>query len=98
MLNEFAVGHEIDVDVADGANVLSDDENANFPMYGILRHVYSPERKQSRTVFVVLREDQLPVMEAIVDEATGGLEQPDTGIAFAVPLAYQKGLTQNHAR
>ena len=75
--------------------VLSDDENANFPMYGLLRHVYSPERKQSRTIFVVLKEDQMPVMEAVVDEVTGGLNQPDTGIAFAVPLTYQKGLTEN---
>ncbi len=77
--------------------VLSDDENANLPMYGLLRHMFSPERKQSKTVFVVLEESMLPVMDAIVDEVTGGLDRPDTGIAFALPLSYQKGLIQNHA-
>lgn len=77
--------------------VLSDDENANLPMYGLLRHVYSPERKQSKTVFVVLSEDKLPVMEGIVDEITGGLDNPDTGIAFALPLTYLKGYDSHHA-
>lgn len=78
--------------------VLSDDENANLPMYGILRQLYSPERQQSRTVFVVLREEQLPVLETLVDEVTGGLDHPDTGIAFAVPLTYLKGYDAHHAK
>ena len=78
--------------------VLSDDENANLPMYGLLRHVYSPERKQSKTVFVVLSEEQLQVMEEIADTVTGGLDQPDTGIAFAVPLNYLKGYDGHHAQ
>ena len=77
--------------------VLSDDENANLPMYGILRQLYSPERKQSRTIFVVLKEEQLKVLEAIVDEVTGGLDNPETGIAFAVPLSYVKGYDAHHA-
>ena len=78
--------------------VLSDDENANLPMYGILRQLYSPERKQSRTIFVVLKEEQLPVLEAVVDEVTGGLDNPETGIAFAVPLSYVKGYDAHHAK
>ena len=77
--------------------VLSDDENANLPMYGLLRQLYSPERRQSRTVFIVLPEEQIPTVEAIVDEVTGGLDQPDTGIAFAMPITYQKGLDLRHA-
>ena len=77
--------------------VLSDDENANLPMYGVLRHVYSPERKQSKTVFVVLPEEKVQELEAIVDEVTGGLDQPDTGIAFAIPLSYLKGYDAHNA-
>jgi hypothetical protein len=78
-------------------HVLSDDENANLPMYAVLRALYSPERKQSRTIFVVLREEQLQLMESLVDEVTGGLDNPDTGIAFAVPLTYLKGYDAHHA-
>ena len=57
--------------------VLADDENVDLPMLGLLRHMYSPERRASKTVFVVLH---------------GGLDQPDSGIAFALPLQYVKGL------
>ena len=72
--------------------VLADDENVDLPMLGLLRHMYSPERRASKTVFVVLHDEQLPVMAEVVEQVTGGLDQPDSGIAFALPLQYVKGL------
>ena len=77
--------------------VLSDDDNANLPMYGLLRYVYSPERKQSKTIFVVLPEEKVQPLSDIVEQVTGGLDQPDTGIAFAMPLSYLKGYDAHHA-
>ncbi|MBR6955339.1 MAG: hypothetical protein IKH77_09960 [Clostridia bacterium] len=74
--------------------VLADDENVDLPMLGLLRHMYSPERRASKTVFVVLHDEQLPVMAEVVEQVTGGLDQPDSGIAFALPLQYVKGLGQ----
>ena len=72
--------------------VLADDDNVDLPMVGLLRFMYSPERRASKTVFVVLHDEQLPVMTQVVEEITGGLDQPDSGIAFALPLQYVKGL------
>ncbi len=77
--------------------VLADDENADFPMLGLLRHVYSPERRASRTVFVVLEDKQVLLMTELVDKVTGGLEKPDTGIAFTVPVDFVKGLSKQNA-
>ncbi len=76
--------------------VLADDEHADFPMLGLLRHVYSPERKASKTVFVVLPDDQVQMLADLIDRVTGGLDKPDTGIAFTVPVDFMKGLNKQH--
>ncbi len=76
--------------------VLADDEHADYPMLGLLRHVYSPERRASKTVFVVLEDEQVPVLTDIADRVTGGLDKPDTGIAFTVPVDFMKGLSKPH--
>ena len=77
--------------------VLSDDENANLPMYGVLRALYSPERRQSKTIFVVLPKERIRELSAVVAEVTGGLDKPDTGIAFAMPLTYLEGYDAHDA-
>lgn len=77
--------------------VLADDENADFPMLGLLRHVYSPERRASKTVFIVLEDQQVSVLTRIIDKVTGGLDNPDTGIAFTVPVDFVKGLNKPNA-
>ena len=70
------------------------DEDLDQPMFGILRKILNPERKGSKTLFIVLRDEQLPLVRSIVDEVTGGLDQPDTGIAFSVPTVYVEGLAK----
>ena len=72
--------------------VLSSDENADLPMLGLIRHIYSPERRASKTVFIVLKDEQVDTLVRLVDRVTGGLDQPDTGIAFAMPLTFVEGL------
>ncbi len=72
--------------------VLADDDNADMPLLGVFRHLYSPERRSSKTVFVVLHDEQLPLMAELVEQVTGGLDQPDSGISFALPLQYVKGI------
>ena len=74
--------------------VLSDDENVDLPMLGLFRHVFSPERRASKTVFIVLPDEQVSVLSELIDQVTGGLDQPDTGIAFAMPVSFLKGLNK----
>ena len=76
--------------------VLSNDENVDLPMLGLFRHLYSPERRASKTIFVVLKEEQEPVLCEIIDHVTGGLDNPDSGIAFSVSLDMVKGVGKNN--
>ena len=75
--------------------VLDGDDNVDLPMLGLLRHFYSPERKTSKTMFTLIEDDQLDTLREIIREKTGGLDKPDTGIAFAVPATFVEGLNKN---
>ena len=57
--------------------VLSDDENVDLPMLGLFRHVFSPERRASKTVFIVLPDEKVTVLSELIDQVTGGRDQPD---------------------
>ena len=72
--------------------VLDGDENVDLPMMGLLRHFYSPERKRSKTMFAVIDESQKQTLMDIIEEATGGLDKPDTGIVFTLPVSAVEGL------
>lgn len=75
--------------------VLDGDNNVDLPMMGILRHFYSPERKNSKTLFTLIEDDQREKLMRIINEKTGGLDHPDTGIAFSMPVSFVEGVKKN---
>lgn len=75
--------------------VLDGDDNVDLPMMGLLRHFYSPERKRSKTMFTLIKEEQRQQLLNIINEKTGGLDKPDTGIVFSVPAIFVEGLVKN---
>jgi hypothetical protein len=72
--------------------VLDSDDNVDQPMLGLLRHFYSPERKTSKTLFTLIEDDKRDEVMKIINEKTGGLDQPDTGIAFSLPVSFVEGV------
>ena len=64
----------------------------DMPMFGMMRALFDPERKSSKTVFMVLRDEQVETVRKLVDRVTGGLNRPDTGILFSVPTLFVDGL------
>lgn len=72
--------------------VLDSDDNVDLPMMGLLRHFYSPERKQSKTMFTLIQDDQKDKLIEIINEKTGGLDKPDSGIVFSVPVNFVEGV------
>lgn len=72
--------------------VLDGDDNVDLPMMGLLRHFYSPERKNSKTLFTLIEDGDREKLMRIINEKTGGLDQPDTGIAFSVPVSFAEGV------
>lgn len=57
-----------------------------------LRMLFEPSHAENKTIFVVLKEEKVAEVSKIVNEVTGGLNQPDTGIIFTVPVQYIEGI------
>ena len=57
-----------------------------------LRQLLDPSHQENKTIFAVLEEEKISQVSEIVDKATGGLNQPDTGILFTIPVQYIEGI------
>lgn len=75
--------------------VLDDDDNVDLPMLGLLRHAFNPERKTSKTMFTLIEDDKVHQLMDIVNKRTGGLNKPDTGIAFTLLVSSVEGLKES---
>ena len=58
---------------------------------GSLRMLLDPEHKESKTVLLVIEKEKVQLVSKIVNEITGGLDKPDTGIIFTLPVNYVEG-------
>ncbi|MCI8406049.1 MAG: hypothetical protein HFE43_03435 [Oscillospiraceae bacterium] len=72
------------------ARLLGDAEDLHI--FGSLRKLLDPSRVESKTLFFVLREEQIPALRQVVNQVTGGLEKPDTGILFGMPVTFVEGI------
>lgn len=61
---------------------------------GSLRLLMNPAHKENKTVFMVLPDEKVETVSRIVNQVTGGLDKPDTGILFTVPIDYVEGLAK----
>lgn len=78
------------VDSKGMAHSLCDDYD-DTRMFGTLRRLLDPEHRESKTIFTVIDPAQIPVIARLLDEVTGGLDHPDTGVMFTLPVNYTKG-------
>ena len=56
------------------------------------RHLYIPDREENRTIFTVVPDEQVPLVERVLTEVVGDLSAPDTAVLFCVPVGYTAGL------
>ena len=61
---------------------------------GSLRLLMNPAHKENKTIFMVIPEEKVAAVSKIVNEVTGGLDRPDTGILFTLPIDYVEGLAK----
>ena len=59
---------------------------------GSIRDLINPDHEESKTILMVLRDDQIKVVEQVADQVLGSLDNPDTGFIFTVPVDYIRGI------
>ena len=53
---------------------------------------FFPDREENRTIFTVVPDEQVPLVERVLTEVVGDLSDPDTAVLFCVPVGYTAGL------
>ena len=56
--------------------------------------ILDPEHQESKTIFMVLEDKNVELVSKIVNKATGGLDKPDTGVLFTLPVDYTEGISK----
>ena len=68
------------------------EQGDDLPMFSTFRQLFDPERKSSKTLVMVLNDEEVQVARRVIERVTGGLDKPDTGILFAVPALFVEGM------
>lgn len=71
-----------------------DQSGDDLPMFSAFRQLFDPERRSSKTLMMVLTEEDVNTARAVINRVTGGLDKPDTGILFAMPALFVEGMTK----
>ena len=60
---------------------------------GSLRMLMNANYKENRTILMSVPDEKVDTVVELVNKATGGLDQPDSGILFTLPIDRVEGMT-----
>ncbi len=66
--------------------------NEEFPIFGSLRMLLDPDRKESKTIFMVLKDEKVEDVKKVIREVMGDLSRPDTAVMFTLPVLTAEGV------
>lgn len=70
---------------------MSDDDH----LFGSWRRFLDPDRKESKTIYMVLEDEKISEVIEIIESVIGSLNKPDAGIVFTIPVDYVKGIVKS---
>ena len=92
--------HELNAHDIKGATILNSSgmarkliENDDMNFIGSLKSLFANPRKNSNVILMAVSNEKVPVIFNIIDRFCGGLNDPDTGIAFTLNIDEIKGLS-----
>jgi nitrogen regulatory protein P-II 1 len=82
----------------EGATILDSEGMGRFltyevPLFADFKSFMKGNKPYNKTIISVLRDESaLGRLQPLLDEITGGLDEPGTGILFTVPIDFARGL------
>lgn len=64
----------------------------DFPIFGTLRMLINPDRKESKTLFMVLTDEKVEKAKKIIRDIVGDLSEPDSAVIFTLPVLSTEGV------
>lgn len=71
-------------------------EASEFRIMDSIVKLLNLDNSESKTFFMVIKNEMLPEVSDIINDVTGGLDRPDTGVIFTVPVNYTEGFGKNN--
>mgnify|MGYP002636653512 CR=1 FL=1 len=56
-----------------------------------MRALIDQNNRTTKTLFLVVEDDQVKKIEKVIESVIGDLSKPDQGILFTIPLDYVSG-------
>lgn len=66
--------------------------NEDYPIFGTLRLFIDTDRQESKTIFMVLKEEQIEEAKSVVRQVIGDMSKPDTAVMFTLPIISVEGV------
>ncbi|MGA0875953.1 MAG: P-II family nitrogen regulator [Bacilli bacterium] len=66
-------------------------ERDEFSIFGSMRALIDQNNKTTKTLFMVVEDDEVKKVEKVIEKVIGDLSKPDQGILFTLSLDYVKG-------
>lgn len=64
----------------------------NYPIFGTLRYLIDMDRDENKTIFMVLKDEQVEKAKEIIRKVIGDLSKPDSAILFTLPILSAEGV------
>lgn len=72
-----------------GRELVDHDE---FSIFGSMKKLISHDTEHTKTLFMVVEEQDVAIITSTIEDVVGSLETPDSGILFTLPIDWVKGL------
>ena len=66
-------------------------ERDEFSIFGSMRALIDQNNRTTKTLFLVVEDDQVKKIEQVIESVIGDLSKPDQGILFTIPIDYVSG-------
>lgn len=79
--------------ILDGTGMASSLMNMeDLPIFGMLRHImHTGDKDPCKVMIFVLQDENVDRIQKVIREIIGGLNKPNTGIMFAIPITDVEG-------
>ncbi len=67
-----------------------------IPIFAGLRDAFSGCCPQNKTIFAIVKEEQLEDIDIVIDEVCGGFKEKGTGLYFMLPVDFVKGFKMGY--
>ncbi len=63
----------------------------DIPFFGLLSNLLESDDSSAKLIFMILADEKVEIAKEIIRTVTGGLDAPNHGIMFGVPLTFAEG-------